>query len=261
MIQDNIRNLTGDDILKKVGIKRGELDILDGSPPCESFSMSGKREKGWGKIKRYSENVLQRTDDLFFEFIRIAKDIYPKVIIAENVKGLTQGKAIPILQNIIKGFQDIGYICHHKVLYACDYGVAQLRPRVIFVCVRKDIYDGEFNYPHPTHTTHIPVKSAISNIINDPAEVEMLLDAGKKYTSYRHWDTLKIGSNSKINFNTCRNHWDTPSYTLPKLLYKLSLASVLHPHEKRKHTIAEVKRIMGFPDDYILTGTWAQKWI
>ena len=70
------------------------LDILDGSPPCSTFSMAGKREKKWGKEFKFREGQkYQRLDDLFFHFIHTAKLLQPKIVVAENVKGLIAGNA------------------------------------------------------------------------------------------------------------------------------------------------------------------------
>jgi DNA (cytosine-5)-methyltransferase 1 len=69
---NDIRNIKPEDILKETGLKKGELDLLDGSPPCATFSMSGKREQHWNKVKKYSDTK-QRTDDLFLEYIRILR--------------------------------------------------------------------------------------------------------------------------------------------------------------------------------------------
>ncbi len=88
----DIRTIDPADVLAQIGLGAGELDVLDGSPPCASFSTAGKREKGWGQVKAYSDTV-QRSDDLFFEFARMVDGIRPKVFVAENVSGLVKGKA------------------------------------------------------------------------------------------------------------------------------------------------------------------------
>ena len=86
IVPGDIKSLTGLDLLKAAGLKPGELDILDGSPPCSAFSVAGKREKGWNKEKSYSDGMkVENIEDLFLEYIRIAEEIQPKVIIAENV--------------------------------------------------------------------------------------------------------------------------------------------------------------------------------
>ena len=72
VLPDDIKKLTGEDFLKVAGIKKGELDILDGSPPCSAFSIAGKREKGWDQEKIYSDGKkVENIEDLFFEFTRI----------------------------------------------------------------------------------------------------------------------------------------------------------------------------------------------
>jgi DNA (cytosine-5)-methyltransferase 1 len=88
----DIRTLQPADVLAALQLPAGELDVLDGSPPCASFSTAGKRQKDWGKVKTYSETA-QRTDDLFFEFARILRGVQPRVFIAENVSGLVKGVA------------------------------------------------------------------------------------------------------------------------------------------------------------------------
>ena len=110
ILPNDIKELTGHDLLKAAGIQQGELDILDGSPPCSAFSIAGKREKGWDKTKKYSDNKqVDNIEDLFFEFIRVAKDVQAKVIIGENVAGITMGTAREYFNRIVNGFGDIGY--------------------------------------------------------------------------------------------------------------------------------------------------------
>ena len=117
-----------------------ELDILDGSPPCSSFSMAGNREKDWGKEKVFREGQeLQVLDTLFFDFIDLAKELKPKVIVAENVKGLLMGEARQYVMKIYKAFDEAGYYCQHFLLNASKMGVPQRRERVFFICLRKDL--------------------------------------------------------------------------------------------------------------------------
>ena len=87
-----------------------ELDILDGSPPCSSFSMAGNREKDWGKEKKFREGQAKQVlDNLFFDFIDLAKELQPKIVVAENVKGLLLGKAKEYVRKIYREF-DIAVI-------------------------------------------------------------------------------------------------------------------------------------------------------
>lgn len=116
------------------------LDILDGSPPCSSFSMAGVREETWGKAKKFKEGQKEQVlDTLFFDFIALAKRLQPKVVIAENVKGLLLGDAIDYVRRVYEDFEDAGYYCQHWLLNAQNMGVPQRRERVFFVCLRKDL--------------------------------------------------------------------------------------------------------------------------
>ena len=117
------------------------LDILDGSPPCSSFSMAScHREKGWGKQKKFREGQsLQVLDTLFFDFIDLAKELKPKVVIAENVKGLLMGQAKEYVEKIYKAFDEAGYYCQHFLLNSAKMSVPQRRERVFFISLRKDL--------------------------------------------------------------------------------------------------------------------------
>lgn len=116
------------------------LDILDGSPPCTSFTMAGNRDKDWGKKKKYREGQVEQVlDTLFFDFIALAEKLQPKIVIAENVKGLLQGKANIIVNDIRKAFDKAGYTFQYWLLDASKMGVPQRRERVFFICMRKDL--------------------------------------------------------------------------------------------------------------------------
>lgn len=129
------------------------LDILDGSPPCTTFSMSGEREDSWGKKKKFREGQAEQTlDDLSFIFIETVKKLKPKVVIMENVEGLLLGEAFTYVQQIYSDFQDAGYFVHHWLLKGEKMGVPQKRHRVFFVAIRADFQidpswlDMSFNY-------------------------------------------------------------------------------------------------------------------
>jgi DNA (cytosine-5)-methyltransferase 1 len=116
------------------------LDILDGSPPCSSFSMAGNRDKDWGKEKKFREGQAEQVlDTLFFDFIDLAKKLQPKVVVAENVKGLLMGNAKDYVIEIYKAFDESGYYCQHFLLDASKMGVPQRRERVFFIALRKDL--------------------------------------------------------------------------------------------------------------------------
>lgn len=117
-----------------------DIDVLDGSPPCSVFSMAGSREDGWNVEKTFREGqAKQRLDDLFLFFIEVAKKLKPKVVIAENVKGLITGNAKGWVNLIVKAFNDAGYDVQIFLFNASRMGVPQKRERVFFIAHRKDL--------------------------------------------------------------------------------------------------------------------------
>jgi len=185
VLPDDIKKLTGEDFLKLTGLKKGELDILDGSPPCSAFSVAGKREKGWDKTKTYSDGKqVENIEDLFFEFTRIAGEIMPKVVIGENVAGITMGEAKEYFNRIVNEFDKLGYETVGKVLNAADYGTPQGRQRCFFVAIRNDIMEeAGLNfmtleneiYPQP-YEKRISLRESIEDIENTEEEEKELLD-------------------------------------------------------------------------------------
>ncbi len=130
-----------------------DLDVLDGSPPCTTFSMYGQREDSWGKKKKFREGQKEQTlDDLSFVFIETVKKLNPKVVIMENVEGLILGEAFSYVQKIYKQFDEIGYKVHHWLLKGEMMGIPQKRHRVFFIAIRNDMgkdpkqIDMTFNY-------------------------------------------------------------------------------------------------------------------
>lgn len=129
------------------------LDILDGSPPCTTFSMAGDREESWGKKKKFREGQAEQTlDDLSFVFIETVAKLKPKCVIMENVEGLIKGEAWSYVQRIYKQLHDVGYQVKHWLLKGQHMGVPQRRHRVFFIAIRDDIdfdieaLDMSFNY-------------------------------------------------------------------------------------------------------------------
>src|SRR5699024_6967335 len=133
------RNVTADDIFKFTGLKRGEIDIFDGSPPCADFSVSGKRDENWGKVKCYYDTK-QRVDDLFFEYSRLIKELQPKVFIAENVSGLIRGKAKGYFKAIMKEIKACGYKVKASLLNYELVGVPLITELFIYIGVINDLH-------------------------------------------------------------------------------------------------------------------------
>lgn len=283
VVCDDIKKLNGEHFLKLAGISKGELDILSGSPPCSAFSVAGKREKGWGQTKSYSDGKkVENIEDLFFEYLRIVDEIRPKVVLAENVKGLTFGEAEKYLCRIVNEFNRIGYLVSYKILKACDYGVPQTRERCIFIAVREDIADkAGYNlltinqiFPEPYADKDVSLRSAIEGIDNDPDEVKELEDYVKggfqqkvitrlPFYPKRHLkpsDPEHRSWNPKASFfNMIRPCPDLPCPTITQRGNQKSVSGVFHYAYNRKFTVKELKIIMALPEDYILTGTFDQK--
>lgn len=251
-----------------LGLKRGELDVLDGSPPCASFSMSGKRDKHWGEEKKYS-NTKQRTDDLFFEYVRFLKAAKPKVFVAENVPGLISGVAKGYFKEIYAALEDAGYNVRARVLNAADYGVPQNRRRLFFLGVRRDL---ELDIPFPDPVR--PVKTLRDALTDLPArneeEAEFLREASKKHEGGVLGVLRKIPKNPTkpisgadyadgSYFNLIRSSLFYPAPTITATNSVLGSASLTHPTEDRKFTVTELKRIATFPDDFELTGDYSRQ--
>ena len=336
----DVREVTPQDVLKALKMRKGQLDVLDGSPPCQAFSTAGRREKNWGKDKQYEHGAKQKNEDMFFEYVRLLKGLMPKVFVAENVSGLVKGTAKGYFQLILSELKSAGYNVAVKVLDAQWLGVPQSRQRVIFIGVRSDL--GVL----PTHPTALPYRYSVRDAIpwitgagyargdaktesnwkphnvtydididvvgsipvtlvdaerfyvihntrgnplfsrgdvtNKPCPAITIGDQNSRNSSHfqvlkirtiepetdisgyqiaEEWDKLKPGEQSERYFSLQKAHPEKPC---PAILTppggSTRAASVCHPFERRKFTIAELKRICAFPDDFILTGTYAQQW-
>lgn len=286
ILSGDIKELTGKDFLELTGLKSGELDLLDGSPPCSAFSVAGalcrtkdgKHSDGWGKTKKYSDGMMvENIEDLFFEFLRVAEEIKPKVIIAENVKGLTVGEAKEYLNKIQNTFEQIGYDVVVKVLDSRYFGVSQTRSRVIFIAVREDVSAAvglNFMtigtvYPEESREV-IPLKDALVGLEYDEEEVKYLTE---KFLGTAYWrDTVSKmptdpervlnGDDFHVkghHFNIKRASQYVPAPTLTAMGSGETTAGACHWSEPRKLTIGELKRIQSLPDDFKLTGKWVQQ--
>ena len=192
----DIKDVTGEQIMQMTGLKKGELDILDGSPPCPPFSMSGTKQKGWGKEKVAYGMKQKNIEDLTWEQIRIANEMQPKVIICENVKGLTMSYAMGHLQRMVNDFEACGYTTVWKVLKGQFFGVPQKRERVFIVSVRNDVLD-KINLPfmlldskiYPQPESHMStIEEAIGDLQSNEdnkKEAEVLREAMKKSAKYK----------------------------------------------------------------------------
>lgn len=262
----DIRIVDPNDILKIIGLKKGQIDLFDGSPPCSSFSMAGKRDKAWGKVKKYSDTK-QRTDDLFYEYIRLLDGLKPKVFIAENVKGLTQGRAKGMFKEFMKQMEDCGYTVTAQIINTMYLGVPQSRERCIFIGVRKDL---ELKPPKikPLDTV-VTLGEALEGVKNNKDEVEWLLQQQKRYRTYEVLQKMRKNPRKRVSgskvmngsyFNLIRESMYSPCSTICQMNGLMNTSGNTHPLYDRKFTIEELKRICSFPDDFVLTGKYEKKW-
>ena len=286
ILSSDIKQLTCQDFLDATALEAGELDILDGSPPCSAFSVAGKlshstagkHSDGWGQTKNYSDGkMVENIEDLFFEFLRVAKEIQPKVIIGENVAGLTVGEAKQYFNKIQNTFEEIGYDVSAKVLDSRYFGVCQTRTRVFFIGIRNDITEKigltflNISSIFPTGSKDvIPLGQALEGLEYDEEEVKMLTEKFSKTAYWRDTGSKMPQNPDKVltgidyhhkghHFNLKRVSLKVPAPTLTAMGSNDTTAGAFHWSEPRKLTIGELKRIQSLPDDFKLTGKWNQK--
>lgn len=232
-----------------------ELDILDGSPPCSNFSMAGNREKDWGKEKKFREGQsLQVLDTLFFDFIDLAKKLQPKIVIAENVKGLLLGNAITYVREIYRQFDLAGYYCQHFLLDASKMGVPQRRERVFFIALRKDLAT-PFLYQKDIFTVvpkldinfkekEISFKEATFEFWE---KEELLFETNCLGTE---WDKLIEGGQSEKYFQLVKIDSNKVCPTITAGCGQKSTASISHPVRRGKLNTNELCACGTYPQDY-----------
>jgi DNA (cytosine-5)-methyltransferase 1 len=233
----DIRQVQSSEILSVIGMQRGELDLLDGSPPCASFSTAGKREAGWGKVKQYSD-VRQRVDDLFFEYARLLEGLQPRVFVAENVSGLVKGSAKGYFKLILQTLKDCGYNVKAQVLDAQWLGVPQMRQRLIFVGVRNDL-DIAPVFPMP-----LPYRYTVRECLPHIRRIRLGGHPENWKASDRPAATVTQSDGARENLTAY----------LSSYMIEDSKKNI------RKYNIPELRCICAFPDDFQLTGTFAQQW-
>lgn len=306
ILPDDIREISGQDILDLIGRERGDVDVLEGSPPCASFSTSGRRAHHWGKVKQYSDRT-QRADDLFYEFARIVEDVSPRVFVAENVTGLVRGVAKGYFKEILSALRAAGYEVEARVLDASWLGVPQARKRLIFVGVRQDLV--ERYGVHPAHPKPLPYQYTVGEILPDveyvkwsgtkhnylratrPAPTITASDAATSGGAYLSgggfvltrdeittdpetgkvislgdyaigaaWDRTLPGEIDRKYLNLIKPRLDRPSPVITAIGGQIGAAAVVHPTQRRKYTLGEVRLLSSFPADFALTGTYEQRW-
>lgn len=223
------------------------LDILDGSPPCTTFSMAGKREDGWGKKKKFREGQAEQTlDDLSFVFIDTVEKLKPKCVIMENVEGLIKGEAWGYVQKIYKQFGDIGYQVKHWLLKGEQMGVPQTRHRVFFIALRNDIHydlqdlDMSFNYEPITYGE---IKSGPGTPVNPKSQLYKYLAVATESDLRLSDIFMRLGEKERC-FGA-KIAWD--KNVLQTLTAKLDYT---RGEEKARISIDDIIHAQTFPEDY-----------
>lgn len=228
------------------------LDILDGSPPCSTFSMAGSREKAWGKNKHFREGQAKQVlSDLFFDYLNVVNRLKPKVSIAENVKGMLIGNAKGYTKMIMARYKEIGYRPQLFLINAADCGVPQRRERVFFCAVRNDVSNNTLELkPNKKWVTAGEATSDVQILTDEERQ-----DTAPTGTDFRFYNHTKPGQSyssacmrlngKKSFFNHARLHKDRPSPTLTARHHVFN-----HWSEMRGLTYREFKRLGSFPDDY-----------
>ena len=225
-----------------------DLDILDGSPPCSTFSMAGSREKAWGKDKHFREGQAKQVlSDLFFDYLDLVERLKPRVAIAENVKGMILGNAKGYTKMVMARFREIGYRPQLFLLNSADCGVPQRRERVFFVAIRDNIKAAPLKLA-PKHRW-ITAGEAIADVQILTSEEKEDTDVSR-YAIGRVAKQLVNGEHTGMGFQHSIIKKDKPAPTLTAAIGGASCASVMHWFGDRKLTFREAKRLGSFPDDY-----------
>lgn len=289
-ILKDIYDLDGKELLKRLKLGQGELDIIIGGPPCQGFSTVGKRNKN------------DPRNSLFKEYLRIVNILKPKIFVMENVTGILSMERGRVLKNIISSFRDIGYKIQYRVLNAADYGVPQIRERVIFIGTRLDI---DIIFPKPTHTSsiemnflegklkpHITLWEAIGDLprieANEKA-TEYIMEPQNEYQRARRegskgltlhesgkhspklikmmkyipegasvWEIEDIPKDliptSGYGNTYARLDSKLPGMTITRNFSCISSSRCIHPFSNRGLTAREAARIQSFDDKYTFIG-------
>lgn len=250
---DDVRNTTATDLMSVLGLKPGELDMLAGCPPCQGFSRMRKRNKG--------NSARDERNSLIEDFGRLVMEIRPKLVMMENVPGLSEYFRF---KKFKKSLERVGYLVRVEVLDVADYGVPQRRKRLIVsasLC-------GE-----PQLATPSPLRSTVRQIIGNMPPVgdsgDALHDIGERRSEHVKKLIALIppdgGSRSQLpeemqlechksfnGFNDVygRMAWDSVAPTITGGCYSPSKGRFLHPSENRTISLREAAMLQGFPRDY-----------
>ena len=230
----DICGLSGDECMRFAGIGRGELDILDGSPPCQGFSTAGKR--------RYADC----RNSLFGEYARLLAELQPRVFVMENVTGIVKGYMKQIYLEIAKTLRDCGYRVKGQILNAMYFGVPQSRERVFLIGARNDL-GIEPSHPRPQGMP-IAFRDAVIGIPNGspnryglkPERYKAAKEGESLYSTYSH------------AYRRLRRDFTAGTITTG--------SHQIHPIEDRELNGRELARLASFPDSFSFIGGY-QDWV
>jgi DNA (cytosine-5)-methyltransferase 1 len=234
----DIAKLTGAECMKLAGIEKGTLDVLDGSPPCQGFSTSGKRKFN------------DPRNSLFKEYARLLSGLQPKVFVMENVTGMVKGCMKQAYLTIINTLRDCGYKAKGEVMNAMYFNVPQSRERVIIIGVREDL-GIEPGHPKPQGRP-INIREAFLDVPDGEKCLKVspaLAAVIPKIKPYQAGGDVT----GKTFFSTKRLAWDKPGRTIGMDMVG-TRSAMIHPEEHRPITIPEAKRIASFPDSFQFIG-------
>jgi DNA (cytosine-5)-methyltransferase 1 len=225
----DIASLSVDECLKRAGVAPGELDVFDGSPPCQGFSTAGKRE------------VDDPRNQLFREYCRLLSGLRPRAFVMENVSGMVKGGHKAIFAEVLRTLKSCGYKVKARLLNAMFYGVPQSRERLIFVGVRDDIG------VEPSH----PQGWSVPVIVRDAFVRVSAPDSPALTPRYReYWNSApQGGSVGKLRSVRKLSENHVPG----TLLKSEGNGAPYHYAECRAISTAERKRIGSFPDAFVFT--------
>jgi len=223
-----------------------DLDLLDGSPPCSTFSMAGSREKAWGKKKQFREGqAVQVLDDLVFEYVRTIDKLKPKVCLLENVRGIIQGNAKVYSKEIVRQMTAAGYRVQVFLLNAASMGVPQKRERVFFIGLRND-----FDLPELVlrFNEKAVITSELSNVKGDDIsdfdkDIFLSVNFGEKdfvNACFRRGKQYRSRFNTVIVYDT----------DVPPTITSTSGSKIYHAESKSNFSDEALKQIGTYPLDY-----------
>jgi DNA (cytosine-5)-methyltransferase 1 len=229
-----------EDIYKIDVSKIPDCDIVVGGFPCQGFSIAN--------MKRHADDS---RNELYRMLIKVITEKNPKFFVAENVKGILSLEHGEVIKMIMNDFNSIGYTAVYKVLNAADYGVPQLRKRVIIVGVRNDV-NFKYEYPTPTHNENgdnglrkwVSVGDAVKNI-PDPDQPNNVLN--------HTYSQFKLKFNGYIGNRAIDPNKPAPTVTA-RGDDKGGVVVLHHPNNKRRMTCRELATVQSFPLDYEFVG-------